>query len=214
VLSSLSGGYKLRESRKVLSRGYDWENSVFEDPSTQWLKGVIYFSLGDYESRKYIFNPKFSSSFGQHSTPSPLEALQDYYQPQNSHRRRAFMFDFCLGPPACRLSGNPRASQVTIIVPQTAASEFPSLPYSILVVEFSRRITPQAVRVIGRMSRHLSVREYLFSPGTGAMFSTLRISVLRTVPYDLNSPLRDSKSELIYGRTARGSVFDNWPRRK
>jgi hypothetical protein len=73
VLSSLSGGYKLeiaRESRKVVSRGYDWENSVFEDPSTQWLKGVIYFSLGDYESRKYIFNPKFSSSFGQHSRPS------------------------------------------------------------------------------------------------------------------------------------------------
>jgi len=64
VLSSLSGGYKLKlglESGKVLARGYDWNNSVFDDPSTQWLKGVIYFSLGDYESRKFIFNPKFSS---------------------------------------------------------------------------------------------------------------------------------------------------------
>jgi len=62
VLSSLSGGYKLNlglESGKVLSRGYDWANSVFDDPSTQFLKGVIYFSLGDYESRKYVFNPKF-----------------------------------------------------------------------------------------------------------------------------------------------------------
>lgn len=50
MLSSLSGGYKLKlglESCKILSRGYDWDNSVFDDPSTQWLKGVIYFSLGD-----------------------------------------------------------------------------------------------------------------------------------------------------------------------
>jgi hypothetical protein len=64
VLSSLSGGYQLkvgRESGKVLSGGYDGDNSVFDDPSTQWLKGVIYFSLGNYESRMYIFNPKFSS---------------------------------------------------------------------------------------------------------------------------------------------------------
>jgi hypothetical protein len=74
VLSSLSGGYKLKlglESGKVLSRGYDWDNSVFDDPSTQWLKGVIYFSLGDYESRKFIFNPKFSSQFTQNPSPSP-----------------------------------------------------------------------------------------------------------------------------------------------
>ena len=70
VLSSLSSGYKLKlglESGKVLSRGYDWDNSVFDDPSTQWLKGVIYFSLGDYESRKFIFNPKFSTN----TSPSP-----------------------------------------------------------------------------------------------------------------------------------------------
>jgi len=70
VLSSLSSGYKLKlglESGKVLSRGYDWDNSVFDDPSTQWLKGVIYFSLGDYESRKFIFNPRFSTK----TSPSP-----------------------------------------------------------------------------------------------------------------------------------------------
>ncbi|HZY73221.1 MAG TPA: hypothetical protein VFE22_08965 [Edaphobacter sp.] len=62
VLSSLSSGYKLKlgfESGKVLSRGYDWGDSVFDDPSTQYLKGLVYFSLGDYESRKFIFNPNF-----------------------------------------------------------------------------------------------------------------------------------------------------------
>jgi hypothetical protein len=74
VLSSLSGGYKLNlglESGKVLSSGYDWENSVFDDPSTQWLKGVIYFSLGDYESRKFIFNPRFNSQFIQNPRSAP-----------------------------------------------------------------------------------------------------------------------------------------------
>jgi len=69
ILSSLSGGYKLNlgvESGKILSSGYDWNNSVFNDPSTQFLKGIIYFSLGDYESRKFIFNPNFVQS----STPT------------------------------------------------------------------------------------------------------------------------------------------------
>jgi len=73
VLSSLSGGYKLSlqtESLKVVSGGYDWDDSVFNDPSTLWLKGVIYFSLGDYESRKHLFNPKFSSQFSQNDRPS------------------------------------------------------------------------------------------------------------------------------------------------
>lgn len=67
VLSSLSGGYKVNwglESGEVLSKGYDWANSFFNDPSTQFLKGIIYFSLGDYESRKFIFNPKFVASSG------------------------------------------------------------------------------------------------------------------------------------------------------
>jgi hypothetical protein len=64
VLSSLSGGYKLNldtQNQKVVSSGYDWSSSVFDDPSTQFLKGIIYFSLGDYESRKLLFNPKFSA---------------------------------------------------------------------------------------------------------------------------------------------------------
>jgi len=63
VLSSLSDGYKLtldKQDHKIVSRGYDWSNSVFDDPSTRCLKGVIYFSLGDYESRKFIFNPRFA----------------------------------------------------------------------------------------------------------------------------------------------------------
>lgn len=62
ILSSLSGGYKLNldvQSHRVVSSGYDWSNSVFNDPSTEFLKGIIYFSLGDYESRKFLFNPKF-----------------------------------------------------------------------------------------------------------------------------------------------------------
>jgi len=67
VLSSLSGGYKMSlglESGKILARGYDWANSFFDDPSTHSLKGIIYFSLGDYESRKLIFNPDFVGSSG------------------------------------------------------------------------------------------------------------------------------------------------------
>jgi len=61
-LSSLSSGYKLTldvQSREILSRGYDWADSVFDDQNTQFMKGIIYFSLGDYESRKFIFNPEF-----------------------------------------------------------------------------------------------------------------------------------------------------------
>jgi hypothetical protein len=76
VASSLSGGYKLNlgvESRKILSSGYDWSESVFNDPCTQFLKGIIYFSLGDYESRKFIFNPNFqtlTSGAGRVAHPS------------------------------------------------------------------------------------------------------------------------------------------------
>lgn len=65
VLSSLSDGYKLHldvQNGKVLSSGYDWASSIFDDPGTHFLKAVIYFSLGDYESRKFIFNPRFVQS--------------------------------------------------------------------------------------------------------------------------------------------------------
>jgi tRNA threonylcarbamoyladenosine modification (KEOPS) complex Cgi121 subunit len=62
ILSSLSGGYKIKINTKTMeqvSAGYDWNNSIFHDESTNFLKAIIYFSLGDYESRKFIFNPRF-----------------------------------------------------------------------------------------------------------------------------------------------------------
>lgn len=62
ILSSLSDGYKIKINTKTMeqvSAGYDWNNSIFHDESTNFLKAVIYFSLGDYESRKFIFNPRF-----------------------------------------------------------------------------------------------------------------------------------------------------------
>ena len=63
VLSSLSGGYKVQLDRRTLrpvSSGYDWSESIFDDPATRFLKGIIYFSLGDYSSRKYLLNPDVS----------------------------------------------------------------------------------------------------------------------------------------------------------
>jgi len=62
ILSSLSRGYKItisKETMEKISEGYDWKESVFHDESTKFLKGIIYFSLGNYESRKFIFNPLF-----------------------------------------------------------------------------------------------------------------------------------------------------------
>ena len=62
ILSSLSSGYKViidKQAKKVASAGYDWDKSVFDDPRTKYLAGIIYFSLGDYGSRKFIPNPYF-----------------------------------------------------------------------------------------------------------------------------------------------------------
>lgn len=59
VLSSLSDGYKViinRETKEVVQRGYDWNNSVFDAPETHNLHGIIHFDLGDYEGRRYILN--------------------------------------------------------------------------------------------------------------------------------------------------------------
>jgi hypothetical protein len=64
ILSSLSGGYKItidRSTMKTVDEGYDWSNSVFHDESTKYLKGIIYFNLGDYQSRKIIMNTNFKS---------------------------------------------------------------------------------------------------------------------------------------------------------
>ena len=65
ILSSLSDGYKIHYdpvTRKPIHEGYDWRQSVFDDESTRFLKAVIFFYLGNYESRKYIFNNKFKST--------------------------------------------------------------------------------------------------------------------------------------------------------
>lgn len=62
VLSSLSSGYKIRidkGSMKKVGEGYDWSKSLFDDASTRNLRGVIWFDLGDYESRRIILNPVF-----------------------------------------------------------------------------------------------------------------------------------------------------------
>lgn len=71
VLASLSSGYKVNvsvESGKIVGSGYDWSSSVFDDECTRHLKGVIWFDLGDYESRKFLLNPKFASDAD--STPT------------------------------------------------------------------------------------------------------------------------------------------------
>ena len=62
ILSSLSDGYKIainKDTMQTVSSGYDWSKSVFHDESTKFLKGVIYFNLGDYSSRKIIMNRNF-----------------------------------------------------------------------------------------------------------------------------------------------------------
>ncbi len=65
ILSSLSDGYKItfnKNTLKTISTGYDWSNSVFHDESTKYLKGIIYFNLGDYQSRKIIMNRNYKSA--------------------------------------------------------------------------------------------------------------------------------------------------------
>ena len=65
ILSSLSSGYAVtinKWTNKMESSSYNWENSIFDDERTNYLKGVIYFNLGNYESRKYIFNPNYCST--------------------------------------------------------------------------------------------------------------------------------------------------------
>ncbi len=62
VLSSLSSGYTVtinKETMKIESSGYNWESSIFEDQSTEFLKAIIYFDLGNYGSRRFLFNPNF-----------------------------------------------------------------------------------------------------------------------------------------------------------
>ena len=61
VLSSLSGGFNIQidvNTGHRVGSGYDWTESVFDDPATEFLTGIIWFSLGDYASRNYLPNPK------------------------------------------------------------------------------------------------------------------------------------------------------------
>jgi hypothetical protein len=60
VLSSLSSGYKIEMDPRTMERvreGYDWNGSAFEDESTRHLKGIIYYSLGNYADRRLVLNP-------------------------------------------------------------------------------------------------------------------------------------------------------------
>lgn len=62
VLASLSDGYKINIDRKTMQsvhEGYDWNNSVFELPETRFLKGIIWFHLGDYQYREILINPYY-----------------------------------------------------------------------------------------------------------------------------------------------------------
>ncbi len=65
VLSSLSSGYTItinKQTMNIESSGYNWENSIFDNESTRYLKAVIYFDLGDYSGRRFLFNPRFGDS--------------------------------------------------------------------------------------------------------------------------------------------------------
>lgn len=65
VLSSLSSGYKVQidtATGKQVSAGYDWSRSVFDDECTRNLRGVIWFDLGDYDSRRLLVNPRFGGA--------------------------------------------------------------------------------------------------------------------------------------------------------
>lgn len=46
---------------KTVGAGYDWTDSVFADEATRHLKAVIFFDLGDYQSRRFLDNPFFDS---------------------------------------------------------------------------------------------------------------------------------------------------------
>ena len=57
ILSSLSNGYKIKIDKgtiKIIDEGFDWSNSIFDNAIVKHLKGIIYFSLGNYNKRKFI----------------------------------------------------------------------------------------------------------------------------------------------------------------
>jgi hypothetical protein len=44
---------------KAVSEGYDWSQSVFVAPVTQYLRGIIFFDLGNYADRHTLLNPYY-----------------------------------------------------------------------------------------------------------------------------------------------------------
>jgi hypothetical protein len=64
ILSSLSNGFKINIDKRTLKKqngDYDWENNAFQSEELKYLKAIIWFNLGDYHSRKYIYNPLFKT---------------------------------------------------------------------------------------------------------------------------------------------------------
>lgn len=62
ILSSLSDGYKIRICKKtgtIIDTGFDWSKSIFDNAIVENLKGIIYFNMGNYNERRFIFNPNF-----------------------------------------------------------------------------------------------------------------------------------------------------------
>lgn len=63
VLSSLSDGYKVgldRETYEIIGSGFDWSNTFLSDSRARYLKGLIWFDLGNYECRRILINPYFA----------------------------------------------------------------------------------------------------------------------------------------------------------
>jgi len=86
VLSSLSSGYKVtidKTSMKTVDAGYDWTGSVFENEATRHLKGVIFFDLGDYESRRFIDNPFFRTGAAAVEKAAP-QTYRELVPPQST----------------------------------------------------------------------------------------------------------------------------------
>ena len=74
ILSSLSSGYKVMidtKENKIIDAGFDWSNSIFDNEIVKNLKGVIYFSMGDYGRRKFVFNPNFKGEAPLKGKPYP-----------------------------------------------------------------------------------------------------------------------------------------------
>jgi hypothetical protein len=62
VLSSLSGGYQIRldgETGQAIDEGYDWSRSIFSELDTGYIRGIIYFDVGDYADRRVLLNPHY-----------------------------------------------------------------------------------------------------------------------------------------------------------